>query len=80
MFTLGEEPEARYPQAAEWLEANGYASTVDYLVAMAKLVLDETGLLPHANAGALTAGGARAAARGEPVAGNDDRDARGPPR
>src|SRR4029077_18994834 len=54
LFTLGEEPEARYPQAAEWLDANGYASTVDYLVAAAKLVLEETGLLPHANAGALS--------------------------
>src|SRR5947207_4570533 len=54
LFTLGEAPEARYPQAAEWLAANGYASTVDYLVAAAQLVLDETGLLPHANAGALT--------------------------
>src|SRR6187399_2293772 len=53
LFTLGEEPEARYPQAAEWLAANGYSSTVDYLVAAAQLVLDETGLLPHANAGAL---------------------------
>src|ERR1700726_3091392 len=31
LFTLGEEPEARYPQATEWLDANGYASTVDYL-------------------------------------------------
>ncbi len=39
--------------AAEWLAEHGYASTVDYLVAMAQLVLDETGLLPHANAGAL---------------------------
>jgi len=54
LFTLGEAPEARYPQAAEWLSANGYGSTVDYLVAAAQLVLDETGLLPHANAGALT--------------------------
>ena len=35
LFTLGEAPEARYPQAAEWLAANGYASTVDYLVAAA---------------------------------------------
>src|SRR6478609_10362410 len=32
LFTLGEEPEDRYPQAAEWLAANGYSSTVDYLV------------------------------------------------
>jgi len=55
LFTLGERPELRYPAAAEWLAANGYASTVDYLVAMARLVLDEVGLLPHANAGALHA-------------------------
>ncbi len=53
LFTLGERPELRYPVAAEWLAANGYGSTIDYLVAMARLVLDETGLLPHANAGAL---------------------------
>ena len=53
LFTLGERPELRYPAAAEWLAANGYESTVDYLVEMCRLVLDETGLLPHANAGAL---------------------------
>ncbi len=53
LFTLGERPELRYPVAAEWLAANGYSSTVDYLAAMCRLVLDETGLLPHANAGAL---------------------------
>src|SRR3954470_19777338 len=55
LFTLGERPEERYPSAREWLGANGYASTVDYLVAMCRLVRDETGLLPHANAGALYA-------------------------
>ena len=54
LFTLGERPELRYPAAAEWLAEHGYESTVDYLAAMAKLVLEETGLLPHANAGALT--------------------------
>jgi len=53
LFTLGERPELRYPAAAEWLAANGYASTVEYLAAMCQLVLTETGLLPHANAGAL---------------------------
>jgi FO synthase len=53
LFTLGERPEERYPVAAGWLAEHGYASTVDYLVAMAKLVVSETGLLPHANAGAL---------------------------
>lgn len=54
LFTLGEAPEARYPTAAEWLTRHGHASTVDYLVAAAGAVLEETGLLPHANAGALT--------------------------
>ncbi len=54
LFTLGEAPEERYPVAAEWLAEHGYTSTVDYLVAMAQLVLDETGMLPHANAGALS--------------------------
>ena len=53
LFTLGEAPEDRYPVAREWLEAAGYRSTVDYLVAMCGLVLSETGLLPHANPGAL---------------------------
>ncbi len=53
LFTLGEAPEERYPAAAEWLAAHGYTSTVDYLVAAAGAVLTETGLLPHANAGAL---------------------------
>jgi len=56
LFTLGEAPEDRYPAAREWLAAHGYASTVEYLAAMCRLVLDETGLLPHANAGALCAG------------------------
>src|SRR5438045_3550409 len=53
LFTLGERPELRYPVAREWLDERGYTSTVDYLVAMAALVRDETGLLPHANPGAL---------------------------
>jgi FO synthase len=53
LFTLGERPEERYPIAGEWLDEHGYASTIDYLAAMCDLVLTETGLLPHANAGAL---------------------------
>ena len=55
LFTLGERPEDRYPVAAEWLASHGYASTVDYVRAMGQLVLDEIGLLPHANCGALYA-------------------------
>jgi 7,8-didemethyl-8-hydroxy-5-deazariboflavin synthase CofH subunit/7,8-didemethyl-8-hydroxy-5-deazariboflavin synthase CofG subunit len=54
LFTLGEAPEDRYPQAADWLRDHGFTGTVDYLASVAKHVLDETGLLPHANAGALS--------------------------
>jgi FO synthase len=54
LFTLGEGPEDRYPAARQWLDDHGFSSTVDYLVAACQAVLDETGLLPHANAGALT--------------------------
>lgn len=53
LFTLGERPELRYDVAKKWLADNGYDSTVHYLHDMAQLVLHETGLLPHANAGAL---------------------------
>jgi FO synthase len=53
LFTLGERPELRYERAAEWLAEHGYATTIDYVAAMAELVVAETGLLPHANAGAL---------------------------
>ncbi|HEY2762870.1 MAG TPA: 5-amino-6-(D-ribitylamino)uracil--L-tyrosine 4-hydroxyphenyl transferase CofH [Pseudonocardiaceae bacterium] len=53
LFTLGERPEQRYPAARGWLTERGHASTVDYLVATCRAVLERTGLLPHANAGAL---------------------------
>ena len=54
LFTLGDKPELRYPQAREELNQLGYATTIDYLVAATKAVLDATGLLPHANPGVLT--------------------------
>jgi 7,8-didemethyl-8-hydroxy-5-deazariboflavin synthase CofH subunit/7,8-didemethyl-8-hydroxy-5-deazariboflavin synthase CofG subunit len=54
LFTLGERPEERYPAARRWLAEHGYASTIDYLTAACRAVVDETGLLPHANAGALS--------------------------
>lgn len=55
LFTLGDKPELRYRAAREALDALGYATTIDYLIAMSRLVLGETGLLPHANPGVLTA-------------------------
>jgi 7,8-didemethyl-8-hydroxy-5-deazariboflavin synthase CofH subunit/7,8-didemethyl-8-hydroxy-5-deazariboflavin synthase CofG subunit len=54
LFTLGERPEERYPVAREALAAAGHGSTVDYLAEACRLVVTETGLLPHANAGALS--------------------------
>ena len=53
LFTLGERPELRYDEAARWLAARGYRSTVDYVTNAAQMVLESTGLLPHVNAGAL---------------------------
>ena len=46
---------------------------VDYLAAMCRLVLDETGLLPHANAGALYADELARAAAGVASPGDDGR-------
>ncbi len=54
LFTLGEKPELRYKAARDALEQMGYASTLEYLHAAARAVLDETGLLPHANPGTMT--------------------------
>ena len=54
LFSLGERPERRYSEAREALARLGYASTVDYLVDACRLVLDNTRLVPHVNAGTLT--------------------------
>ena len=54
LFTLGDRPEARWTQAREWLDSHGYDDTLSYVRAMAILVLEETGLLPHLNPGVLT--------------------------
>lgn len=53
LFTLGDAPERRYSAAREWLEERGFARTIDYVRHCAELVLNETGLLPHVNAGVL---------------------------
>ena len=54
LFTLGDRPEDRWPQAREWLDAHGYDDTLSYVRAMAIRVLEETGLLPHLNPGVLS--------------------------
>jgi len=53
LFSLGDQPERIFPEAREFLRGQGYARTLDYLAAMCELVLDGTGLLPHANPGVM---------------------------
>jgi FO synthase len=51
LFTLGDNPEARWPQAVEFLEQVGVASTLDYVRLLSEKVNQETPLFPHANPG-----------------------------
>jgi FO synthase len=55
LFTLGDKPEARYRVARAELTELGHDTTLSYLREMAALVLQETGLLPHLNAGVMSA-------------------------
>lgn len=55
LFTLGDQPERRYRAAREGLAKLGYASTLDYLEAAARLVFEKTGLTPHLNPGLMSA-------------------------
>jgi FO synthase len=53
LFSLGDQPERIFPEARESLRRMGFASTLEYLAAMTRLVLDQTGLLPHSNPGVM---------------------------
>jgi FO synthase len=55
LFTLGDKPELRYRSAREALNGLGHPTTLSYLAEAARLVFDETGLLPHVNPGLLDA-------------------------
>lgn len=55
LFTLGEKPELRYNAARKALEEMGFASTLEYVCEVAARVISETGLLPHINAGCMSA-------------------------
>lgn len=54
LFTLGDRPEDRWPQARAFLDEVGAGSTIDYVVAMSRMVLEETGVFPHANPGLMS--------------------------
>ncbi len=55
LFSLGDQPERIFPEAREFLARQGFSRTLDYLAAMCELVLEKTGLLPHANPGVMDA-------------------------
>src|SRR5580704_12345799 len=53
LFSLGDQPERIFPEAREFLRHQGFTRTLDYVAAMCELVLERTGLLPHANPGVM---------------------------
>ena len=54
LFTLGDKPELRYEAAREGLRELGHETTLSYLAEAARLVFEESGLLPHLNPGLMT--------------------------
>ncbi|PYP87365.1 MAG: 7,8-didemethyl-8-hydroxy-5-deazariboflavin synthase subunit CofG [Blastocatellia bacterium AA13] len=51
LFSLGDRPEAIFPEMRETLQSLGHRTTLSYLLSICELVLNETGLLPHVNPG-----------------------------
>ena len=74
LFTLGDKPELRYRAAREELAALGCETTLEYLARCARLVLEETGLLPHLNPGVMTRDDLAALREGQRLAGDHARD------
>ncbi len=54
LFTLGDQPELRWPEARAFLDRHGCQTTIDYVQAMSELVMAETSLFPHANPGVMS--------------------------
>src|SRR5204863_8022292 len=53
LCSLGDKPEARFPEQRAFLRRHGHRTTLGYLRAVCALTLAETGLLPHANPGVM---------------------------
>jgi 7,8-didemethyl-8-hydroxy-5-deazariboflavin synthase CofG subunit len=56
LFSLGDKPEAIYPEMKQFLAERGHQRTLDYLHEACRVVLEETGLLPHSNPGVMGRG------------------------
>ncbi len=59
LFSLGDKPEAIYPEMKQFLAEHGHQRTLDYLYEACRTVLNETGLLPHSNPGVMGQGDLR---------------------
>jgi 7,8-didemethyl-8-hydroxy-5-deazariboflavin synthase CofG subunit len=53
LFSLGDQPERIFSEARDFLQRQGFTRTLDYAAAMCEMVLERTGLLPHANPGVM---------------------------
>src|SRR5262245_9203415 len=53
LFSLGDKPEAIYPEMKQFLAREGYQRTLGYLYEACRIVLEETELLPHSNPGVM---------------------------
>lgn len=53
LFSLGDAPEAVFPEARVLLQGLGYRRTLEYLRSACALVLERSPLFPHANAGVM---------------------------
>lgn len=51
LFSLGDKPEALFPEHRAFLRRHGQRTTLGYLRSVAELTLRESSLLPHANPG-----------------------------
>ncbi len=54
LLSLGDKPEARFPEHREWLRRHGYRTTLDYVRAASEAIVRHTPLLPHANPGLMS--------------------------
>lgn len=51
LLSLGDRPEAVFPEAREWLRRRGFRRTLDYVAWISDRLLAETSLFPHSNPG-----------------------------
>ncbi len=69
LFTLGDRPEDRWPQARAFLDEAGHDSTLEYVRSLTERVVDETNVFPHANPGLMDAATQEALRRSNPSLG-----------